>query len=33
MPYLLPVSAGYIIVLAVHHAVGLCRMEEEVKHN
>lgn len=33
MPYLLPVSAGYIIVLAGHHAGSLCRMEEEVKHN
>lgn len=33
VPYLLPVSAGYIAGLAVHHAAFPCRMKAEVKHS
>lgn len=31
VPDLLPVGAGYITVLAAHHAACGCGMEEEVK--
>lgn len=33
VPYLLPVSAGYIAGLAVHHAAFAWRMKAEVKHS
>lgn len=33
VPYLLPVSAGYIAGLAVHRAGFPCRMKAEVKHS
>lgn len=33
VPYLLPVSAGYIAGLAVDHAAFPCRMKAEVRHS